>query len=48
MPQSPEPTELKDIPAAAVGSTVQQLVLTGATKIECTKQDNGKWTIRAS
>jgi hypothetical protein len=48
MAQSPGPTELRDIPAANVGPTVQQLVDSGASKIECTDQGNGKWTIRAS
>jgi hypothetical protein len=44
----PEPTVIKDVPADKVGTNVQQAVQTGATQIECTKQDNGKWTIRAS
>lgn len=47
MAQAPGPTELKDVPAANVGGTVQQLIATGARKIECTDQGNGKWTIRA-
>jgi hypothetical protein len=44
----PEPTELKDVPANMVGTKVQQAINTGATKIECVRQDDGKWTIRAS
>ena len=43
----PEGTELEGISEAEVGEKVQQLVETGAKKIECIKQ-NGKWTIRAS
>lgn len=31
-----------------VGSEVQQLIHAGATKVECEKQPDGSWTIRAS
>jgi hypothetical protein len=48
MPEPNQPTEIKDVPTEKVGTKVQQVVQTGATKIECTKQDDGKWTIRAS
>lgn len=44
----PEPTELKDVPANIVGTKVQQAINTGATKIECVKQNDSKWTIRES
>ena len=41
------PTKLKDVPPTQVGTTVQPLVgLT--TKITCTKQSDGNWTIEAS
>ncbi len=43
-----QPTEIKDLPRKDVGVKVQQCIQTGAAKIECIKQDNGKWTIRAS
>ncbi len=48
MPKRTAPTEIKDVPPEKVGTKVGQVVRTGATKIECTKQDDGKWTIRAS
>lgn len=41
-------TEIKDVPPKKVGVKVQQVVDTGGTAIECTKQENGNWTIRAS
>jgi hypothetical protein len=48
MPTRIPPTEIKDVPPEKVGTKVRQVVQTGATKIQCTKQDDGKWTIRAS
>jgi hypothetical protein len=48
MPKRTPSTEVKDVPPEKVGTKVRQLVQTGASKIECTKQDDGKWTIRAS
>ncbi len=48
MPKGTAPTEVKDVPPEKVGTKVGQVVQTGATKIECTKQNDGKWTIRAS
>ncbi len=44
----PDPTEVTDIPAEDVGTLVKQLINTQAKKIECVKQDDGNWTIRAS
>ncbi len=46
MAQAIQVTEIKDVPPEKVGTNVQQAVQAGGTKIECTKQDNGKWTIR--
>ena len=43
----PEPSKLEDVPPARVGPTVQLLV-TLASKIKCTKQSDGNWTIEAS
>jgi len=42
-------TELKNEDSNNVGNKVQQVInaAAGAKKIECTQQDNGKWTIRA-
>ncbi len=45
---STTPTVVKDIPADKVGENVQQLVDSGASKITCTKQSDGNWTIAAS
>lgn len=45
----PEGSELKDVPAESVGTKVQQVVRTpGVTQVECIKQSDGNWTIRAS
>ena len=44
----PEETEIEGISEAEVGEKVQQLVETEAEKIECIKQTDGTWTIRAS
>lgn len=41
------PTEVHDIPPGRVQAMVQQLVDSGATRIECQRQDDGLWTIRA-
>lgn len=41
----PAPTEFKDVPANQVSNKVHQLVLTGATSIKCTRQNDGSWTI---
>jgi hypothetical protein len=41
-------TEVKGISENRVGTEVQQLVFAGATKVECEKQPDGRWTIRAS
>lgn len=44
----PGPTRVPGLPDDRVGAEVQQLIDTGATKIECEKQADGSWTIRAS
>jgi hypothetical protein len=44
----PGMTEVQGVPENRVGSEVQALVFAGATKIECEKQPDGNWTIRAS
>jgi hypothetical protein len=43
----PSVTELKNVPRDRVGFEVQQAIYAGAVKVECEKQSNGKWTIRA-
>jgi hypothetical protein len=43
----PAPTEIKDLPPDKVTENVDQLIQTGAEEINCIKQSNGKWTIRA-
>jgi hypothetical protein len=48
MPDANEVTEIKDVPAKKVGTNVQQVIQTGAIKIVCTRQENGKWTIRVT
>lgn len=40
-------SEVKNVPRDRVGFQVQQAIYAGATKVECIKQDNGKWTVRA-
>ncbi len=47
MPKRSPATEIKDVPPEKVGTKVRQVVQTGATRIECIKQDDGNWTIRA-
>ena len=44
----PEVTEVHGVPEDRVGSEVQGLIFAGATKVECEKQPDGRWTIRAS
>jgi hypothetical protein len=44
----PEPTELTNVSPNDVGEEVQEVINTGATKVECVQQGDGKWTIRAS
>ncbi len=41
-------TVIRGVPADRVGREVQQLVDSGAAKIECEKEPAGTWTIRAS
>ncbi len=41
-------TEVPNVPQGQVGAEVQALVDSGATQVECTKQPDGNWTIRAS
>ncbi len=48
MSPATEQTVIKDVPPQKVGTKVQQVIKTGATKVECTQQDDGKWTIRAT
>ena len=45
-----QPTELKDVAKGIVGTKVQQVIDAdaGTVKVECVKQSDGKWTIRAS
>jgi hypothetical protein len=43
-----QPTELKDVPNGIVGTKVQQVIGAGAVKVECVRQLDGNWTIRAS
>ena len=44
----PGVTEVRGIPESQVPTEVQQLIFVGATKIQCEKQADGRWTIRAS
>lgn len=44
----PNVTEVNGVPEDHVGSEVQQLIDAGATQVECEKQPDGSWTIRAS
>jgi len=46
---APSITELKNEDSENVGKKVQQVIDAGAgvKRIECTRQENGKWTIRA-
>jgi hypothetical protein len=46
---APSITELKNEDSENVGKKVQQVIDAGAgvKRIECTQQENGKWTIRA-
>ena len=44
----PNVTEVNGIPESRIGSEVQQVIDAGATKVECEKQSDGTWTIRAS
>lgn len=39
--------EEQDVPEELVGTQVQALVYSGITQVECSKQPDGKWTIRS-
>jgi hypothetical protein len=42
-----EMTELRNVPRDRVGNEVQQAIYAGATKVECEKQPDDMWTLRA-
>jgi hypothetical protein len=44
---APEPIRTT-VPSTSVSTKVQILIEGDYTKIECVKQDDGKWTIKAS
>ena len=44
----PDVTEVHGVSENRVGLEVQELIFAGATKVECEKQPDGSWTIRAS
>lgn len=44
----PDVTEVTGVPENQVGTEIQTVIDSGATRIQCEKQPDGSWTIRAS
>lgn len=42
------PEEIRDVPPEDVPNVVKGFILSGAKKIIATKQEDGKWTVKAS